>query len=54
MIVLGADAHKRSHTIAVVEAATGQVERKLLDWAELPAARAVSVYRPLFEPGGGV
>jgi hypothetical protein len=25
MIVLGADAHKRSHTIAAVEAATGQV-----------------------------
>ena len=25
MIVLGADAHKRSHTIAAVDAATGQV-----------------------------
>jgi hypothetical protein len=25
MIVLGADAHKRSHTIAAVETATGQV-----------------------------
>ena len=25
MIVLGADAHKRSHTIAAVEAVTGQV-----------------------------
>ena len=25
MIVLGADAHKRSHTVAAVQAATGQV-----------------------------
>ena len=25
MIVLGADAHKRSHTIAAVQAATGEV-----------------------------
>ena len=25
MIVLGADAHKRSHTVAAVHAATGQV-----------------------------
>ena len=30
------------------------VERNLLDWVEFQAARPVSVYRPLFESGGGV
>jgi hypothetical protein len=37
-----------------VTSSSRAVKRNLLDWAELQAARAVSVYRPLFEPGGGV
>jgi integrase len=40
--------------IEPVTSSSRAVERNLLDWAELQAARAVSVYRPLFEPGGGV
>ena len=44
----GAD---RNRTGDVVESG-GRAESA--DWAELQAARAVSVYRPLFEPGGGV
>jgi hypothetical protein len=40
--------------IEPVTSSSRAVERDLLDWAELQAARAVSVYRPLFEPGGGV
>ena len=40
--------------IEPVTSSSRAVEQNLLDWAELQAARAVSVYRPLFEPGGGV
>ena len=52
MIVLGADMHKRSHTIAAVAAATGELAGEqtvevgkrgfaaALDWATRPGRRA--------------